>query len=482
MSSSDATFAIDRCSTIPLFQQIYRRARAAIEDGRLRPGERLPSARSLAAQLGAARGTIETAYAMLAGEGWIVARGAAGTVVAPQLRQAGSTASTLTSSKHAGAPALPAQQAGLLPFRMGMPALDAFPRKLWSRLIAREAQALNIASLAHPDIAGERQLREAIAAYLAISRGVACHPEQVFVTAGYQGALTLITRAVLEPGAPAWFEDPGYYLARNALAAAGTPLVPVPVDDHGLIVERALAAAPDAKAAIVTPAHHSPLGVTLSLPRRLALLDWAKSRSAWIVEDDYDGEFHYQGRPLAALKSLDRDDVVIYAGSFSKVLFPGLRLGYLVAPERLVARFTAAALTISAGLGRLEQAVVARFIEEGHFARHLRRMRQLYAARRASLARALVDVFGDGLVLSLQGGGMHLLAWPDGGLADTELVRRAEAQGLAPSPLSMHAIAAACKPGLLLSFTNIPEDQAESAARRLLAALKQDAGADSSES
>ena len=358
-----------------------------------------------------------------------------------------------------------------MPFRMGLPALDAFPRKLWARLVARDARRQTAAGLTYPDPAGDHRLREAVAAYLAISRGIACSPDQVFVTAGYQGALSLIARILIERDTPVWFEDPGYHLAALGLTAAGARLVPVPVDCDGMQVEAAIAEAPPARLAVVTPSHHSPLGVALSLPRRLALLGWAEATEAWIIEDDYDGEFHYAGRPLPALKSLDRGDVVLYAGSFSKVLFPGLRLGYLVVPARLVGRFAEATSRFSAGSGALEQRVVASFMAEGHFARHLKRMRSLYAARRAALAAAMADVFGDRLEIGLQSGGMHLLAYPRGDAPDTDLADLAERHGLAPAPLSAHSIAARCRPGLLLSFTNIPEAQAPSAARSLFGAI-----------
>jgi GntR family transcriptional regulator / MocR family aminotransferase len=354
---------------------------------------------------------------------------------------------------------------------MGLPALDAFPRKLWARLVASEARALSVGRLDYPDPAGEIALREAIASYLAISRRISGTPDQVFVTAGYQGALNLIARTLMVPGEAVWFEDPGYHLAHRALTAGGARLVPVPVDANGMAVEAAIAGAPQARFAVVTPAHQSPLGVALSLPSRLALLAWAEASSAIVIEDDYDGEFHYAGRPLPALKSLDHGDVVLYAGSFSKVLFPGLRLGYLVVPRRLVERFATAAPLFGCGSGRLEQAVVARFMQEGHFARHLKRMRALYAARRKALAAALADAFGDRLQIGLQSGGMHLLAYPASGATDTELVRLAEHHGLAPAPLSAHTLAADCAPGLLLSFTNIPENEAENAAQRLRQAI-----------
>jgi GntR family transcriptional regulator/MocR family aminotransferase len=354
---------------------------------------------------------------------------------------------------------------------MGLPALDAFPRKLWARLVARAARSMGGGGLAYPDPRGNRELRESIAAYLAVSRGVACSPEQVFVTAGYQGALALIARTLIAPGTTVCVEDPGYHMTTAGLRAAGAVLAPIPVDAEGMTVGSLLAEASAARFAVVTPAHQSPLGVTLSLPRRLALLAWAEASGGVIIEDDYDGEFHYAGRPLPALKSLDRGDVVLYAGSFSKVLFPALRLGYLVVPARLVDRFAGAAALFSGGCGRLEQEAVARFMTEGHFARHLKRMRGLYAARRAALAAALADAFGEKLRIGLQSGGMHLLARPAIDASDRELVALAERRGLAPAALSAHALATDCGPGLLLSFTNIPEARAPTVAQALFAAI-----------
>jgi GntR family transcriptional regulator/MocR family aminotransferase len=467
---SGVASALHRCSPVPVYRQLYHRTRAAIASGQLQSGERLPSTRSLAAQLGAARGTVDAAYAMLAAEGWIVARGPAGTIVAPDLAgklRGWPLTSTLTLPASNGLAAeMPPR-----PFQMGLPALDAFPRKLWSRLVARESRALSSAGMVNPDPAGYGKLRESIAAYLAIARGVSCTPRQGFVTAGYQGALSLVARTRIERGDQVWFENPGYHLARQGLTEAGARLIPVPVDDEGMRIADGLARAPRARFVVVTPSHQCPLGVALSLPRRLALLSWAAEAGAWIIEDDYDGEFHYSGRPLPALKSLDRADVVLYAGSFSKVLFPALRLGYLVVPNRLVQSFTRACHSLHAGNARLEQAVVARFMIEGHFARHLKRMRGLYATRRAALADALTAAFGDQLRVALQSGGMHLLARPLGGVRDTMLVQLAEMQGSAPTALSPLSIDGDCGQGLLLSFTNIPKEHASDAARALQRAI-----------
>jgi GntR family transcriptional regulator / MocR family aminotransferase len=464
-------FRLDRLSSAPIHRQIYDRVRAGIAAGHLRPGERLPSARGLASQLGTARGTVDAAYAELAGEGWIVARGPAGTIVAPQAPSTIANQTLTIAAPGAEPSAAIAPEAGPRPFQMGLPALDAFPRKLWARLAAREARMISVTGLSYPHPAGYAALREAVAAYLLMSRGIACRPRQVFISVGYQGALGLVVRALLQHGDQVWFEDPGYHLAREALIDAGASLVPIPVDGEGLCVEQGLASAPDARLAVVTPAHQCPLGVALSLPRRVALLAWAARKKAWIIEDDYDGEFHYVGRPLPALKSLDGNDVVLYAGSFSKVLFPALRLGYLVVPDRLVDRFATAARTFLNGNPALEQAIVARFMTEGHFARHLKRMRALYAARRQAFADALAQEFGKRLEIRLGAGGMHLIAAVDSGVDDIKLAAWAQAEGLAVTALSGLTLARPCDRGLLLGFTNIAEADAMAACRRLAQVL-----------
>jgi len=459
---------IDRSLSATTYQQIVARLREAMHSGVLLPGSRLPSARSLASQLGVARGTVDAAYAVLAGEGTIETRGPAGSIVSPHLADRPKPPPQRTMPFAAGADPF----AGPLPFRMGLPALDAFPRKLWTGLTVRAARSLGRPLLDLPSAAGHAPLREAIAAYLGVARGVACSPSQVLVTGGFQGALSLVAQVLLRPGDPVWVEDPGYFLARQRLEAAGVRLVPVRVDSEGLRVAAGKIAAPRARLALVTPTHQSPLGAALSLPRRLALLAWAAEAGAWILEDDYDSEFRYTGHPLPALKSLDRAERVLYAGSFSKVLFPGLRLGYLVVPDELADAFRRASRQMQSGQPLLEQAVTADFLAEGHFARHLRRMRALYASRRKALAAALQAAFGTGIQLELADGGMHLLArFPDGP-DDGTLARRAAAAGLAPTALSSLSVAHDCGQGLLLSFTNIAESEAPALAARLAAALE----------
>jgi GntR family transcriptional regulator / MocR family aminotransferase len=299
---------VDRRLSTPLFRQVYQRVRNAVLDGTLGPGARLPSSRSLAGQLSIARGTIELAYGLLADEGYVAAMRRTGTVVNAGLSRKsmspgngrlsyGSLAELGHEFVRRPKPARP--------FQMGLPALDEFPRKLWARLVARRARGLSAIAMVSQDPAGYAPLREAISGYLAIARGVRCSTDQVLITAGYQGAVGLFARTLLYPGNAVWFENPGYFRARDALALTGAEIVPVPVDQDGLDVSIAIRRSPRARLAVVTPSHQCPLGVMLSLPRRLELLAWATKTRSWIIEDDYDGEFRYHGRPLPALKSLD---------------------------------------------------------------------------------------------------------------------------------------------------------------------------------
>jgi GntR family transcriptional regulator/MocR family aminotransferase len=440
-----------------------------IRAGQLRPGDRVPSSRDLAAQFSTARGTVDAAYAILAGEGYLFSRGASGTVVSTELDSraiAGAASRQRPESR-----AEPPGTRELLPLQLGLPALDAFPRKVWSRLVARHARAIAPADMAYPEPSGYVPLREAIAGYLATSRGVRCTAGQILITNGYQDALNLAAGVLLRPGDKVWLEDPGYPPAAEALKAAGAALVPIRVDAEGLRVSEGLAQARGARFAIVTPSHQSPLGVALSLPRRLALLSWASGAGAWIIEDDYDSEFRYVGRPLPALKSLDRDERVLYAGSFSKVLYPGLRLGYLVIPEALIDVFTRSIRLRYLGHATLEQRVVGDFMATGHFARHLKRMRALYGTRRRALADSLSQVLGDRITVELRPGGMHLIGRLGRGLNDVELAKFAQANGFAVHALSCRAMTHECGQGLLFGFTNVAEPDARNVCERLRLAM-----------
>lgn len=458
---------------VPLYQQLYRRYRDAIAAGQLQPGDRVPSVRSLASELNLARGTVEQAYQRLTSEGYFLARGPAGTVVSPQLGNLGQP-KTARACAPLARPSLhsPSDDGTPRPFQMGLPALDAFPRKTWARLAGHNLRASGISAMRYPDPAGYAPLRRAIAAYLGVSRGIVCMPEQVFITAGYWGALDLVCRTLLQAGDTGWYEDPGYLFARQFLERMGMRLEPVPVDAEGLNVEAGQQRNDEARFAVVTPTHQSPMGMAMSLPRRLQLLGWASRRKAWIIEDDYDSEFRYHGHPLPALKSLDHDGRVLYAGTFSKVLHPGLRLAYLVVPDAQVERFRQAGDYAGGPGSILPQATAADFMEQGHFARHLRKMRALYAARRGYLVDALQQTWGSRLQVHPQAGGIHLLCKLTAGDKDTSMAAAAQAHGLAVQALSRWQMRKPTHRGLLMGFANVTNpDMAQEWARRLITAM-----------
>ena len=459
----------------PLYLQLYQRYRDAITAGRLRPGERVPSIRNLASELHVARGTVEMAYQMLVSEGYLVTKGAAGTQVSPQLARLPNAGSPPRGRKTSEAQAYQTRLTGnILPFQPGVPALDAFPRKIWSRLSAQTLRLIESTVMTQPDPAGYAPLREAIATYLGISRGIACTPEQVFITIGYQGALELLCRTVLRSGDGGWYENPGYFPGRYFLQQMGMTLTPVPVDKEGIQVATGEQLAPNAHFAVVTPSHQSPTGVALSLPRRLALLAWANQKNAWIIEDDYDSEFRYHGHPLPALKSLDHEQRVLYTGTFSKVLFPGLRLAYVVVPPSLQLTFDEAVNHWPGPGSILPQAMVAAFMQQGHFARHLRKMRQLYAIRRGYLVEALERVFGSSLHIQPQAGGIQVLAYLNEHQSDKALATAALAAGLGVKALSEWDAGTPPQNGLLMGFTNFTSAQEAHAAVKRLSALLSD--------
>jgi GntR family transcriptional regulator/MocR family aminotransferase len=463
----DEDASVNTAANVPVYRQIYQRYKDGIASGRLAPGDRVPSVRALAAELNLARGTVEAAYQMLIAEGYLLSRGPAGTVVSAQCSGM-SGGSSAPRVKTAIDPLLHDGQHPL-PLQMGLPALDAFPRKVWTRLAGRLLRESAMDGLLYPDACGHAPLRSAIAGYLGVSRGIVCAPEQIFICAGYQACLDLICRSLMRPGDRCWFEDPGYFQARRFMHAAGAELVPLPVDASGLDVEQGLRQAPDARFAIVTPTHQSPLGVTLSLPRRQRLLAWTAQRQSWIIEDDYDSEYRYQGRPIPALKSLDSNGRVLYTGSFSKVLVPGLRLAYLVVPPEQVPLFARMIDTTQNHCPMLWQATTAAFIDSGHFARHLRTMRALYAQRRAWLVDALHARSRLPVRVDVQAGGMHVTGHLTRGLDDRAIAARAAQAGLAVQALSNWYLQAPAQRGLLMGFTNI-RDQSE--AQRIAAQLE----------
>jgi GntR family transcriptional regulator/MocR family aminotransferase len=491
-------------SSEPLYRQIYDGLRRQILDGRLHRGTRLPSSRDLAHDLRVARSTVVQAFDQLRAEGYIetIRRGTtrvshtlpesriqADRSIAPR-----SLGTAGTGSRGKVAPPAPSRRAIAVAnawtefpvvlnrparaFRTSVPALDIFPVDLWGRLTARQWRRSPAASLGYADTVGLPALRRAIADYVTTARGVRCTADQVIVTSGSQQALDLVARVLLDPGDRVWMEDPGYFGAGGALTAAGATLVPVPVDREGLDVAEGIRRARGARLAFVTPARQLPLGMTMSLARRLALLAWARDERAWILEDDYDSEFRYSTRPLSSLQSLDESGGVIFSGTFSKVMFPALRLGYLIVPEGLVDVFTLTRRYLDLCPPYLTQSVMAAFIEEGHFSRHIRRMRSVYDARRRLLVSLLTRELAALADIDSPDSGMNLTVWLPRRMSDTEAVRALAAADIDALPLSAFALRRRLRPALLLGFSGIREPDLRDGAATLGAVLRRMAKSD----
>ncbi|AKT40575.1 PLP-dependent aminotransferase family protein [Chondromyces crocatus] len=370
-------------------------------------------------------------------------------------------------------PFLPPMPASLgMAFRPGTPAIDRFPIDVWGQLLARRWARSARSLLERIDVQGYGPLRQAVADYVTTARGVRCSVDQVILVGGTQQALTLTAQVLLDPGDAVWVEDPGYLGARGALVAASASLVPVPVDAEGIDVAAGIAARPDARLAVVTAAHQFPLGGSLSAARREALLTWARKHDAWVFEDDYDSEFRYTGRPLPALQGMDAEDRVIYAGTFSKVLSSSLRLAYLVVPRALLPTFLSAKAFADVQSPTLEQAVLSDFITEGHFARHIRRMRVLYARRQKVLLQCAARELDGLLDVRPEPAGMHLLGWLPPGRDEDEIAARAWARGLVVLPLSMFRIASRGPGALVLGYAAVPEAEIVEGVRTLREALR----------
>jgi GntR family transcriptional regulator / MocR family aminotransferase len=489
----------------PLHRQVYDELRAAILACRIPPGSRLPSTRALAADLGIARNTVAVAYDQLRIEGYTYGRRGGGTWVRSELpdrllrpprrvRPAGGRneesdpvasarpALRLSRRGRAMAEAASPYLGGLteppVAFHLGTPTLDIFPQRVWSRLSAQRWRG-EAGLKATLDPAGDPWLREVIAAYVTGARGARCSPGQVLIVSGTQQALDLVTRVLLDEGDEVWLEEPGYFGARSTFQGGGARIVPVPVDDDGLNVAEGEGRSPHARLAYVTPSHQFPLGAVMGVARRLALLRWATRTGAWIVEDDYDSEFRYSGRPLPCLQGMDASgngpagDHVIYIGTFSKTLAPGLRLGYMIVPDGVVDAFRAVRSAIDRHPPTHMQSVLAEFVAEGHYTRHLRRVRTLYAERQASLLREAGEHLGHLLVLRPDPAGLHLAGELADGLDEAAATRAASAAGVIVSPLSRHCVEPpALPPHLLLGYAGFDASAIATGVRRLRHALE----------
>jgi GntR family transcriptional regulator/MocR family aminotransferase len=477
--------SLDRRLAKPLHRQVYDGYRDAILDGRLRPGQRLPSTRTLAQELRISRVPVVAAFEQLAAEGYLESRVGAGSYVStalpdPVRPRAHPKSGAASVAPRPGPRRVPSEKwpsvdapwfEGHGAFRIAQPALDEFPTTVWARLVARRARALGRRQMTYGDAMGFLPLREALAEYLRTVRSMRCTAEQIMIVSGSQQALAVAGRALLEPGDAVWLEEPGYPGARAALTLVGARPIPVPVDGDGLDVAAGIARCPDARAAYVTPSHQYPLGMLMSAPRRLQLLDWARRRGAWLLEDDYDSEYRYDHQPIASLHGLDTDQRVLYVGTFSKVLFPALRVGYLVIPHDLVARFRQVRDAMDIFPATLQQAVLHDFVREGHFARHLRRMRAVYAKRRRALVGAIERELGDTVTVAGDSAGFHLVVLLPPGARDREIAERAASRGISVVPLSSCYAGPRPRPGLVLGYGPPRASEVADAVRRLKAVL-----------
>jgi len=452
----------------PLYRWLYEELRSAILSGQLRPGARLPATRDIAAQYNVSRPTVVIAFEQLQSEGYVDGRIGSGTYVSQtlpdQLLHSPKPASPrakrrrklhLSEFARRLRPLRRADASRIRAFRGNLPALDEFPTSLWAQLSSRRLRRVSTKLLAGGEALGYRPLREAVAEYLNTSRGVVCSADQVLIISGVQEALNRAAHVLLDSEDPVWMEEPGYPGAIAAFRSVGGKICSVPIDDEGLDLESAVKRWPQPRMIYVTPGHQFPLGITMSLSRRLSLLEYARRVRATIFEDDYDSEYRYSGRPIPAMQGLDKSSVVIFAGSFSLVMFPSLRLGYVVVPPDMIDIFAAAASVSTHHPPLIDQAILCDFIREGHFARHVRKMRQLYAERLAVLLEAAREKLGDSLKIGDIEAGLRTVGWLRHGISADQIARAAAKQDVEVVPLSRYGSGRSPKNGLVLGFAAV---------------------------
>ena len=471
---------------VPLYRQLYDGFRRAIIEGRVRAGQRVPSTRVLANELDISRISVLGAYEQLLSEGYFETFVGAGTCVAqsipdelvkplplearrPNLGTVQPMGRRRVSRRAAAWAQSPVQSwlDNLGAFRVSLPALDQFPLDTWSKLVAMHARTPTRGIMAYGNPMGHLPFREAIAEYLHASRSVRCDPSQILITTGSQQALQLCAQVLLNPGDAIAMEEPGYPGARAAFHAVGAKLAPIPLDQDGIVVASIAKQGRAARAVYVTPSHQYPMGMAMSATRRMLLLNWAARNNAWIIEDDYDSEYRFNGRPIASLQGMDSNDRVIYIGTFSKVMFPALRLGYLVVPKDLLPAFSAARASADDFCSTLYQVALTEFMGEGHFARHIRRMRTLYRERRKRLVRAIETHLKGNLEVVGDDAGMHLVALLASGVDDTAIGVGCAKAGIAAMPLSCCYVRLPRRGGLVLGYGGVNTHQIREGIRSL---------------
>jgi GntR family transcriptional regulator/MocR family aminotransferase len=485
----DFAVSLDHQSQLPLHRQLYEEFRKSIMIGRLTAGDRIPSTRSLAASLGVSRATVTQCYDQLISEGYLQTVIGSGTTVSSQLPDeffqppaikpfrpaATRSRADIRLSKY-GARLKeiirePSDSNRLIAFNYCRPAVDQFPLEQWRRLLLRQCRTQDAGWLDYPDDGrGYPPLREAIASYLTRSRAARCDADQILIVNGSQQALQLIAQILVERGDAVALEEPGYLGARQVFQMHGAQFIPAPVDESGILVDRL--PSHSAKLIYVSPSHQFPTGAILSLRRRLDLLAWAENSNALVIEDDYDSEFRYNGRPIPALQGLDRNESVLYIGTFSKVMFPALRIGYLVAPRPLAAVLERAKWLTDRHTAMLEQRALTDFIREGHMERHLRRMRRLYDQRRQTLVRALQTHFGDRVMILGENSGMHLMIELETQTSNTEIVLRAAEVGVGLNDARQYYLGSGGDHQFVLGYAGLSERKIQEGVRRLAKVLK----------
>lgn len=473
-------FSIERGSSVPIYRQLDASLRRIILDGTLAPGQKLPSTRELAQELGVSRITVKSVYEQLVAEGYALARTGAGTFVSdglefeasPRIRprrrharppdiEISERAKSIMSTK-AGV-----RQGETAPFRPGVPALDLFPVKVWNKYLLDATTCNERRNLSYGEVKGSTALRASIARHLTDARGMQVDPDQIVITSGAQQAFVLIAFVLLNNGDTVWYENPGHIAGRDVMQIMGSSVAPVPIDSEGMDLNFAIENHPRPTLIFTTPSHQQPLGTTMSLGRRLALLNYAQENGAWIIEDDYDSEFRYRGRPLPALSALDSERRVFYVGTFSKSMFAAMRLGYIVVPPGLVDTFAQARNLLGQSSSAVVEQALSRFMDDGRFVEHIRKMRRIYRERRDILYDCLVRDCTDSLTPQPTDAGMHMLAWLRNGVDDQTAHLALLEAGIDSLPLSVYCIQPLARSGLVLGFCSANEKRIPKLVKRM---------------
>ncbi len=482
---------LDRTAAEPIHHQLYRQIRDELASGSFNHNSsRLPSTRALAAELGIARLTVKLAFEKLHAEGYLRAKSGSGTFVADSLPETFLSPDKATAKPQKERPAQLSERVKNIPdkrvgkqfdvgiagspgvsFVPALAAIDEFPIEVWERLRAQVLASKGAHLLQYASSHGDADLRKAIAAYLCDFRGARCHPDQIIITAGTQQALMISALTLVNRGEVAWIEDPGFHQARRAFGFAGATVVPRPIDREGIVIARSSKQA-SPKIVFVTPSHQFPLGMTMSLARRTALIEFARTRDAFLFEDDHSSEFRFTGPPLPCLQGLDNSGRVIYAGTLSKILYPSLRLGYLLAPKQLVDSMIKVRAVMDQHSSAIDQATLARFVSEGFFLSHVKRMRKLYADRREFFIEQFNLLLGDRFVLQVPEAGLHFVAWLRKPAELPVITRAAVEIGIRPTPLSFFCMKAELKPALTFGFAAWSRAQIREGLLKLAAKLK----------